>query len=72
MNTRPDKPKDYFSKLLDIPENEIDYREISPTTKADWADAEVLLPMTREEFRAIEEFIRERRQRGSNAARHPK
>lgn len=72
MNTRPDKPKDYFAKLLDMPENEIDYSEIPSTTKADWADAEVLLPVTAEEFRAIGEFIRERRQRGSDAARHAK
>ena len=72
MNTRPDKPKDYFVKLLDIPESEIDYREIPPTTKADWADAEVLLPVTAEEFRAINEFIRDRRQRGSDVARYPK
>jgi len=70
MNTRPDKPKDYFAKLLDIAENEIDYSEIPPTTKADWAAAEVLLPVTAEEFRAIGEFIRERRQRGSDAAPH--
>jgi hypothetical protein len=51
MNTRPDKPKDYFSKLLDMPENEIDYSEIPLTSKADWAGAEVLLPITMEEFK---------------------
>ena len=38
MNTRPDKPKDYFAKLLEIPEDEINYSEIPPTTKADWED----------------------------------
>jgi hypothetical protein len=72
MNTRPDKPRDYFVKLLDMPENEINYGDIPPTTKADWADAEVLLPVTAEEFRAIGEFIRDRRKRGAAITRHPK
>src|SRR5579863_295926 len=29
---REDKPKAYFAKLLDTPDNEIDYREIPATT----------------------------------------
>jgi hypothetical protein len=57
MSTRVDKPREYFSKLLDTPEEEIDYREIPPTTAADWQDAEVLFPVTENEFRAIEHFI---------------
>jgi hypothetical protein len=67
MNTRPDKPREYFAKLLDIPEDAIDYAEIPPTTTADWQNAELLLPVTREEFNAIKQFIRARRQRASQA-----
>jgi len=63
MNTRKDKPREYFARLLDIPDEEIDYREIPPTERHDWDDAEVLLPVTAEEFRAIKKFLRERRQR---------
>lgn len=57
MSTRVDKPREYFSKFLDTPEAKIDYREIPATTAADWSDAEVLLPVTQNEFRAIERFI---------------
>jgi hypothetical protein len=71
MNTRPDKPKEYFAKLLDIPDEEIDYSDIPPTTPDGWKDAEVLLPVTPEEFRAIKQFIRRRRggRLGSDAVR---
>ena len=71
MSTRPDKPREYFAKLLDSPDDEIDYSEIPPTAAADWRDAEVLLPVTPEEFRAIKEFVRKRRERsaGSDTAR---
>ena len=72
MSTRPDKPREYFAKLLGIPDEEIDYSEVPPTTRADWENAEVLLPVTAEEFKAIKEFIRDRRQRSAAAARHPK
>jgi hypothetical protein len=68
MNTREDKPREYFSKLLDTPEKEIDYSEIAATTRSDWKNAEVLLPVTAEEFRAIREFIRKRRQRDESTA----
>lgn len=57
MSTREDKPREYFARLLDLSEDDIDYREIPATTAADWADAEVLLPVTEKEFRAIERFI---------------
>jgi hypothetical protein len=57
MSIRVDKPREYFSKLLDVPEGEIDYREIPATTAADWNDAEVLFPVTQNEFHAIERFI---------------
>lgn len=57
MSTRADKPREYFSKLLDTSEEEIDYREIPPSTAADWQDAEVLFPVTEKEFQAIERFI---------------
>jgi len=63
MATRPDKPKEYFAKLLEVSEERIDYSEIPLTTVADWAEAEVLLPVTREEFEAIRQFIRARRHR---------
>jgi hypothetical protein len=57
MSTRADKPREYFSKLLDTPEEEIDYQEIPRTAAVDWQDAEVLFPVTENEFRAIEKFI---------------
>lgn len=62
MSTREDKPRRYFSKLLEIPEQEIDYSEIPATTRAHWENAEVLLSVTADEFRAIKEFLRHRRQ----------
>ncbi len=70
MSMREDKPKAYFARLLDIPEKQIDYREIPATTAADWQDAEVLLPVTAEEFRAIKKFIRARREQISPRAAH--
>jgi len=72
MGTRPDKPKEYFAKLLDIPEEKIDYSEIPPTTRTDWENAEVLLPVSVEEFHAIKEFVRKRRQAEADTAGHPK
>ncbi len=71
MNTRRDKPREYFAKLLHVPEEKIDYSEIPATTPADWEDVEVLLPVSAEEFKAIQEFIQHRRQL-TNTARHPK
>ena len=68
---RRDKPREYFAKLLNVPEEKIDYSEIPATTPADWEDAEVLLPVSAEEFKAIQEFIQHRRQL-TNTARHPK
>jgi hypothetical protein len=68
MATRTDKPKEYFAKLLDIPEDKIDYSDIPSTTAIDWENAEVLLPVTPEEFRAIKQFIRARRERISPRA----
>jgi hypothetical protein len=72
MSIRPAKPKEYFAKLLNIPEENIDYAENPPTTRADWDEAEVLLPVTAEEFQAIKEFIRDRRQREPDVTRQPK
>jgi len=71
MNTRRDKPREYVAKLLNVPEEKIDYSEIPATTPADWEDVEVLLPVSAEEFKAIQEFIQHRRQL-TNTARHPK
>jgi hypothetical protein len=62
MTTREDKPREYFAKLLDIAEDKIDYSEVPRTASADWDEAEVLLPVTAEEFQAIKRFIRERRE----------
>ena len=62
MNIRPDKPKEYFAKLLDVTDEEIDYSEVSSTTAADWENAEVLLPVTAEEFQTIRRFVRRRRE----------
>jgi hypothetical protein len=69
MSTRSDKPREYFSKLLDLPDEKIDYSEIPPTTAADWQDAEVLLPVTPEEFRTIKQFLQNRRGRSDTKAR---
>jgi hypothetical protein len=70
MSTRPDKPREYFAKLLDVPEEEINYAEIPPTERSDWEDAEVLFPVTAEEFRAIQEFIGRRREQKAATAIH--
>ena len=57
----------YFAKLLRTREEDIDYSDIPPTTRVDWEDAEVLLPVSEEEFRAIKQFISDRRRRESSA-----
>jgi hypothetical protein len=61
MSTRPIEPKEYFRRLLDIPEDQIGYTDNPPTTTADWKDAEVLFPVTPEELQAIKKFIITRR-----------
>jgi hypothetical protein len=61
MSTRADKPRKYFARLLDTPEEDIDYREIPATIRTDWQDSEVLLPVTEKEFLAIENFLRTHR-----------
>jgi hypothetical protein len=61
MRTREDKPKEYFSKLLDLPEDKIDYSEIPRTSRTDWEDAEVLFPVTADEFQAIKKFVQDLR-----------
>jgi hypothetical protein len=53
-----------------VPDGAIDYSEIPATTAADWQDAEVLLPVTPEEFRAIKEFLQARRRRGGDETLH--
>ena len=63
MSTRPIRPREYFAKFLATPEDKIDYSEIPPATAVDWDDAEVLFPVTAEEFRAIKTFINRRRRR---------
>jgi hypothetical protein len=70
MSTRPLKPKEYFQRLLDVREDQIDYTDSPPTTAADWEDAEVLFPVTPEEFRAIKKFILTRREQNSRASHH--
>ena len=66
MTSRADKPREYFAPLLDLADDKIDYAEIPATTAADWQDAEVLLPVTAEEFHAIQEFISDRRRNGQD------
>lgn len=68
MSTRADKPREYFAKLLDQRDEEIDFSEVPATARADWEDAEVLLPVTAEEFRAIKEFVHDRRRSSRDAA----
>ena len=58
MNIRSDKSENYFERLLNTPEKAIDYSEIPATIVADWEDAEVLLPVTAEQFQAIKRLIR--------------
>jgi hypothetical protein len=70
MSTRPDKPREYFAKLLDTPDDEIDYSDIPATAAADWQDAEVLLPVTAEEFRAIRDFLQSRRRQSGDETSH--
>jgi hypothetical protein len=70
MSTRPLKPKEYFQRLLDIPEEQIDYNDSPPTTAADWEDADVLCPVTPEEFHAIKKFILTRREQDSGVSDH--
>lgn len=68
MKQRPLKPRQYFLKLVDTPEGNIDYSESPLTTKADWENAEVLFPVTRQELEAVKQFIQERRQERVDAA----
>ena len=70
MSIRPDKPRKYFAKLLDAPDDEIDYSDIPATAAADWQDAEVLLPVTAEEFRAISDFLQRRRRQSGDETSH--
>lgn len=67
MKPRAVKPREYFAKLLDTPEGEIDYSEIPATAATDWQDAEVLFPVTPEEFQVIKEFVQRRREQGAGA-----
>jgi hypothetical protein len=71
MATRADKPRAYFSRLLDQPEGEIDYSEIPPTTATDWRDAEVLLPVTAEEFQEIKKLLLHSRKRRETNPEEP-
>jgi hypothetical protein len=71
MTSRVDKPRDYFATLLDQRDEDIDYAEIPATTRADWEDAEVLLPVTADEFRAIKEFVLSRRRLGNDVTQYP-
>jgi len=54
MIIRPFKPREYFAKLLNIPDEDIDYSEIPPTSDIDWQDAEVLLPVPPEKSEGTE------------------
>jgi hypothetical protein len=63
-----DKLRAFLDELYAMPESAVDYQSAPKTTASDWDDAEVLLPVTRGEFNAIQEFIAERRakENGSN------
>jgi hypothetical protein len=61
VTSRADKPREYFAKFLQTADEAIDYRDIPATVIDDWQDAEVLLPVTAEEFHAIQQFIKIRR-----------
>ena len=61
-----DKLKAFLDDLYTMPESSVDYRNAPKTTAADWENAEVLLPVTREEFNAIQDFIATRRARNDN------
>jgi hypothetical protein len=68
MSDRPVKPKEYFAKLLSISEDKIDYADSPPTSKADWRDAEVLFPLTAEEFRWVKDLVLDRRKSRTGAS----
>lgn len=62
MTTSHDpKLKAFLDKLCAMPESAVDYANAPKTTAEDWKDAEVLLPVSRDEFKAIEEFLSVRR-----------
>ncbi|HEY0833794.1 MAG TPA: hypothetical protein VGE72_07790 [Azospirillum sp.] len=50
MVAKSDPPKEYFDRLWEIPEEEIDYQANPKTTAKDWEDAEELIPVDPEEL----------------------
>lgn len=53
----------FLQDLDAMPDGEIDWETSPKTTAADWEDAEVLLPVDRETFRAVEAFLAKRKER---------
>jgi hypothetical protein len=56
----------FLDELCAKPEAAIDYVNAPKTTAEDWKDAEVLLPVSRDEFKAIERFLEALRARTPN------
>ena len=60
---RDPKIEAFLDELDAMSDDAIDWEASPKTTAADWEDAEVLLPVDRETFRAVEAFVAKRRQR---------
>ena len=64
--TKRDPEIEAFLDYLDaMPAEAIDWETSPKITAADWADAEVLLPVDRKTFRAVEAFVSKRRERAA-------
>ena len=63
--------KAFLDDLCAMPDSAVDYQNAPRTTAEDWADAEVLLPVTRDEFDAIQDFIAARRAERTAGPAHP-
>lgn len=51
----------FLDQLATQPEVAVDYLNAPKTTLEDWQNAEALLPVTREEFQLIEQFLADHR-----------
>ena len=57
MTPSSDELNKFLDELCALPESAIDYTNAPKTTAEDWKDAEVLLPVSHDEFKAIEKFL---------------
>jgi hypothetical protein len=64
------KLKAFLDEISVLPEAAVDYANAPKTTAEDWKDAEVLFPVSRDEFKAIEQFLAARRARTPDNSAH--